>query len=200
MPPDIQAADLQIDARWIAPVEPSHMVLEWHSIVVAHGEILDVVPRAVADARYWAPRRVELPTHLLIPGLVNLHTHAAMTLLRGLADDRPLMDWLQDHVWPAEMRLASPEFVYDGTLLACAEMLRGGMTCFNDMYFFPEAAAQAVIASGMRGALGMIAVEFRTPYASDADDYLRKGIALLDGLRGEPRLSFCLSDLYSYLL
>ena len=184
--------DLSIDARWVAPVDPPATVLERHSVIVSQGEIVDVLPTAAAE-RYRARRRVALPHHLLIPGLVNLHTHAAMTLLRGLADDRPLMDWLRNHIWPTELRLASPDFVRDGTLLACAEMLRGGITCFNDMYFFPEAAAQAALASGIRAALGIITIEFRSPYASDADDYLHKGLALRDSLRGEPRLSFCLA-------
>ena len=181
--------DLSIDVRWVAPVDPP-AVLEWHSVIVSQGEIIDVLPTATAAERYQPRRRVALPQHLLIPGLVNLHTHAAMTLLRGLADDRSLMDWLRNHIWPAELRFASSEFVRDGSLLACAEMLRGGITCFNDMYFFPEAAAQAVLASGMRAALGMITVEFRSAYASDADDYLHKGLALRDSMRGEPRLSF----------
>ena len=193
MPTEIRAVDVRVDARWIAPVEPPGTLLERHSVLASQGRIVDVLPTASVGSTYHARQHVDLPDHLLIPGLVNLHTHAAMTLLRGLADDRPLMDWLQNHIWPAEMRLASPEFVYDGTLLACAEMLRGGVTCFNDMYFFPEAAAQAVVASGMRGALGMIVVEFRSPYATDAGDYLSKGIALRDSLRGEPRLSFCLA-------
>ena len=185
--------DLSVDARWVAPVDPFGIVLEWHSVIVSQGEIIDVMPTAAAAERYHVRQRIALPQHLLIPGLVNLHTHAAMTLLRGLADDRLLMDWLRNHIWPAESRFASSEFVRDGTLLACAEMLRGGITCFNDMYFFPDAAAQAALVSGMRAALGMIAVEFRSAYASDADDYLHKGLALRDSLRGEPRLSFCLA-------
>jgi len=193
MPPELQAVDLAIHARWIAPVEPPGVVLDRHTLVVSEGRIVDLLPTIAATSRYAASETIELRSHVLIPGLVNLHTHAAMTLLRGLADDRPLMDWLQNHIWPAEMRLASPEFVHDGTLLACAEMLRGGVTCFNDMYFFPEAAARAALASGMRAALGMIAVEFRSPYASDAGDYLGKGLALRDSLRGEPRLAFCLA-------
>ena len=103
---------------------------------------------------------------------MNLHTHAAMSLMRGLADDRPLMTWLKEHIWPAETQHVSPEFVYDGTLLACAEMLRGGITCANDMYFFPESAARAFLEAGMRGSLGLIAIEFPSAYASDAEDYL----------------------------
>ncbi|HEY5763861.1 MAG TPA: TRZ/ATZ family hydrolase, partial [Rhodocyclaceae bacterium] len=126
-------------------------------------------------------------------GLVNAHTHAAMTLMRGLADDLPLMRWLTEHIWPVEMRHVTPEFVRDGTLLACAEMLRGGITCFNDMYFYPEAALQAASTAGMRAALGMIVVDFPTAYASDPDDYLQKGLALRDRYRDDPLASFCLA-------
>ncbi|MDP1536874.1 MAG: TRZ/ATZ family hydrolase [Burkholderiales bacterium] len=182
-----------IEPRWLIPVEPAAAVLEAHAVVIRDGRILEVLPATAAIARHPDARRIELTEHALIPGLVNLHTHAAMTLLRGMADDLPLMDWLQNHIWPAEARLVSDEFVYDGTLLACAEMLRGGITCFNDMYFFPEAAARAALRAGMRAALGIIAVEFRSAYASDAQDYLAKGIALRDSLRDEPLLSFCLA-------
>jgi len=160
---------------------------------VAGGRIVAVLPTAEAERSYDAAKRVNLPDHALIPGLVNLHTHAAMTLLRGLADDLPLMEWLKDHVWPAEAKHVSTEFVYDGTLLACAEMLRGGITCFNDMYFFPEAAGRAALAAGMRAALGIIALEFPTSYAADANDYIAKGLAARDELKEEPLLSFCMA-------
>jgi 5-methylthioadenosine/S-adenosylhomocysteine deaminase len=130
---------------------------------------------------------------VLLPGLVNLHTHAAMSLLRGYADDLPLMRWLSDRVWPAEARHAGPDFVRAGTLLACAEMVRGGITTFNDMYVFPAAAAEAARRIGMRAVLGIIAVEFPTRYAADADDYLAKGLAVRDELSDDPLLSFCLA-------
>ena len=182
-----------IEPRWIVPVEPAVAVLEAHAVVIEGDRILAVLPATDAATRYPDAARIHLPEHVLIPGLVNLHTHAAMTLMRGMADDRALMDWLQNHIWPAEAQLVSDEFVYDGTLLACAEMLRGGITCFNDMYFFPEAAARAALRSGMRAALGIIAIEFRSAYASDAQDYLAKGMALRDTLRDEPLLSFCLA-------
>ncbi|OGA53968.1 MAG: N-ethylammeline chlorohydrolase [Betaproteobacteria bacterium RIFCSPLOWO2_12_FULL_62_58] len=187
------SVDCVIDARWVIPVEPRRTVLEHHSVAIKDGTIVDLMPSAAVSERYLPQRRIALAEHALIPGLVNLHTHAAMTLMRGLADDQALMDWLQRHIWPVETRLASPEFVHDGTLLACAEMLRGGVTCFNDMYFFPEAAAQAVLGAGMRAALGMIVIEFRSPYANDAADYLSKGLAMRDSYRDEPRLSFCIA-------
>lgn len=182
-----------IEPQWVIPVEPAEAVLADHAVVISDERIVAVLPQAEAWARYPDANRVALPTHALIPGLINLHTHAAMSLMRGVADDLPLMDWLQNHIWPAEARVVSDEFVHDGTLLACAEMLRGGITCFNDMYFFPEAAARAALRAGMRAALGIIAIEFRSAYANDAQDYLSKGIELHDRLRGEPLLSFCLA-------
>ena len=157
------------------------------------GRIRDLLPVSLSRERYPAARRTELPGHALIPGLVNLHTHAAMTLMRGLADDRALMDWLQNHVWPVETRLVSSEFVRDGTLLACSEMLRGGITCFNDMYFYPEAAGRAALAAGMRAALGIIVIEMPSAYAADAQDYLSKGLATRDGLKDESLLTFCIA-------
>ena len=188
-----QHADTIIDARWMIPVEPRSIVLEHHSLAIAGSDILAVGPMREIEARFEADRRVTLAEHVLIPGLINLHTHAAMALLRGLADDRALMDWLRDHIWPVETRLVSESFVHDGTLLACAEMLRGGVTCFSDMYFFPEAAAQAALRSGMRAAIGMIVIEMPSPYAGDARDYLSKGLAMRDAFRDEPLLSFCLA-------
>jgi len=185
--------DSLIDARWVIPVEPAGTVLSDHAIAVADGAIADILPREAAHARYTAQHYVRLDHHVLIPGLVNLHTHAAMSLMRGLGDDVNLMDWLNRYIWPAEHRLVSAEFVRDGTLLACAEMMRGGITCFNDMYFFPEAAAEAVLKAGMRAALGIIVVEFPSPYASDAGDYLAKGLAMRDALRDEPLLAFCMA-------
>jgi 5-methylthioadenosine/S-adenosylhomocysteine deaminase len=187
------AGPLLIRARWIVPVAPAGAVLEGHAVAVRDGKIEAVLPAAEAAARFPAYAELDLEGHVLIPGLVNAHTHAAMSLMRGLADDLPLMRWLEDHIWPAEAKHASPQFVRDGTLLACAEMLRGGITCFNDMYFFPEAAFEAASLAGMRVALGLIVIEIPTVYASDPDDYLRKGLALRDRLGEQPMASFCLA-------
>src|SRR5205823_9619516 len=129
--------------RWVVPVEPGGSVLEGHAVAVRDGRIEAVLPQSEVANRFRDYEVFELPDHVLIPGLVNAHTHAAMSLMRGLADDLPLMRWLEDHIWPAESQHVSAMMVRDGTLLACAEMLRGGITCFNDMYFFPEAALEA---------------------------------------------------------
>ena len=188
-----QAIDFLIEPRWIIPVEPADTVLEDHALAVDGDRIIDLLPVAEARARY-APRHLQsLPEHVLLPGLVNLHTHAAMTLMRGYADDMPLMRWLQEKIWPAEGRFVSPDFVRDGTLLACAEMLRGGITCFNDMYFYPEAIADAALSLGMRAALGITVIEFPTGFAANAEDYLNKGLAARDKLLDEPLVSFCLA-------
>ncbi|WP_126445327.1 TRZ/ATZ family hydrolase [Sulfuricystis multivorans] len=185
--------DQLIDARWIAPVEPENLLLEHHSLAIHQGRIVALLPTAEAQRRYAPREHFALSEHLLLPGFVNLHTHAAMTLLRGFADDMPLMRWLTERIWPAEQRHVAPEFVRDGTLLACWEMLRGGITCFNDMYFFPHAAAEAALAAGMRAALGITVFEFPSAYGSDAEDYLAKGLETRDALADEPLISFCLA-------
>lgn len=184
--------DLLIEPRWIAPVEPD-LLLTDHAVAVHRDRIVAVLPVAEALARFDSTEHLNLPDHLLIPGLVNLHTHAAMSLMRGLADDMALMQWLQKHIWPTEAAHVSHAFVYDGTLLACAEMLRGGITCFNDMYFFPQAAAEAATRLGMRAALGITVLDFANAYASDAEDYLNKGLAVRDAWLDHPLVSFCLA-------
>jgi 5-methylthioadenosine/S-adenosylhomocysteine deaminase len=186
-------ADTRLDAEWIIPVEPDGVVLEKHSLIIHDGRIQAILPVADADHMFQSRERYRLPGHALMPGLVNLHTHAAMTLLRGYADDLPLMTWLQDHIWPAESRWVSPEFVHDGTRLACLEMLKGGVTCFNDMYFFPEVAVEAALDLKQRIAAGIIVVDFATAYAADPDGYLQKGMALRDAVRHHPLITFCLA-------
>ncbi len=185
--------DLLIHARWIVPVEPAGLVLEHHCVAIADGRIVAVLPQETARLRYRAAREVDLAHHVLIPGLVNLHTHAAMSLMRGIADDLPLMRWLKEAIWPAEAKHLSPAFVRDGTLLAAAEMLRGGITTCSDMYFYPEAAAEAFEQRGMRAVLGITVLDFPTPYAVDADDYLRNGLAVRDAWCDHPRIGFSLA-------
>jgi 5-methylthioadenosine/S-adenosylhomocysteine deaminase len=187
------SADFIIEAAWIIPVEPSNVVLQDHAVAVKGQKIVALLPCEDMKKRCTAPQVIQLHSSVLIPGLVNLHTHAAMTLMRGLADDVKLMDWLSDHIWPVERKHVSAQFVEDGTLLACAEMVRGGITCFNDMYFFPEMTARAALECGMRATLGIVVIEFPTAYASDAQDYLQKGLAMRDELKHEALLSFAMA-------
>ena len=181
---------LIIEARWLCPIVPNNTLLEYQAVVILSGKIIDICTITQASAQYEAKETVQLDKHILIPGLINLHTHAAMSLMRGLADDLPLMPWLEKHIWPAERNVVSPSFVHDGTLLACAEMLSGGITTFNDMYFYPESTAMASIKAGMRANLGLVVLEFPTNYANNAEDYIDKGTAAKDQLRDEPTISF----------
>lgn len=184
----MEPIDTLISADWVIPIEPRNAVLQDHAVAVRDGQIIAVLPQSEAAQTYTAAEQITLASHVLLPGLINLHTHAAMSLLRGLADDLGLMEWLKNHIWPAERRWLGSDFVYDGTLLACAEMLRGGITCFNDMYFFPEDASRAVRAAKMRATLGMVVIEAETAYAKTVDEYLNKGLALHDELGDDPRI------------
>ena len=188
---DSTQIDTIIEARWIIPAEPYGLVLENHAIAIDKGVIQAIQPASDISLQFSPAEPIVLPQHALIPGLINLHTHAAMTLMRGLADGLSLMEWQHNHIWPAEIKHMNEDFVLDGTKLACAEMLKGGTTCFNDMYFFPEESAKAALASGMRGAIGMLTIDFPTAYASDSEDYLAKGLAMRDEYRHHPLLSFC---------
>ena len=188
---DSTQIDTIIEARWIIPAEPYGLVLENHAIAIDKGVIQAVLSASEISRQFSPVEHIVLPQHVLIPGLINLHTHAAMALMRGLADDLPLKEWLNDHIWPAEIKHVNEDFVLDGTNLACIEMLRGGTTCFNDMYFFPKESAKAMLASGMRGAIGMLTTNFPTAYANDPEDYLAKGLAMRDEYRHHSLLSFC---------
>ncbi len=192
-------ADLILLPQWVVPVDTAGALTD-HAVVVQGGQILDVLPASAAQARYSGTQTLALPGQALIPGLINLHGHAAMSLLRGFADDRPLMAWLNEHIWPAEKKHLSEAFVRDGTLLAAAEMLAGGITTCNDMYFFPQAAGEAFLQAGMRATLGMIVLEFPSAFASDADDYLARGLAMRDALKDEPLLGFAFAPHAPYTI
>lgn len=181
--------DTILHATWIAPVEPIDTLHHHYSIAIHDGRILDLLPKQDILSKYSSDVEIDLKDHLLIPGLINTHTHSPMSLMRGLADDLHLMDWLNNHIWPAEQKHVSAEFVFDGSLLACAEMIRSGTTCFNDMYFFPEATARAVQQTGMRAKLGLILIDFPSAWAADPDEYLAKGIELHDQLRDNSLIS-----------
>jgi 5-methylthioadenosine/S-adenosylhomocysteine deaminase len=185
----MEQVDLIIQARWIVPVEPRGVVLDHHAIVIRDGRIVVLLPAADAASRFNATRTIERPEHILLPGLINAHTHAAMTLFRGMADDMPLERWLGEHIWPAEARWASPDFVRDGTNLAIIEMLRGGTTCFQDMYYFPDVVARTAVEHSIRAVVGLIVIDMPTAWAADTDEYLSKGIAVHDQYKSHPLIS-----------
>jgi 5-methylthioadenosine/S-adenosylhomocysteine deaminase len=188
----METIDLLIRAAHVVPVQPRGALVD-HAVAVKDGRIVAVLPANEALARFEARESVHLDRHALIPGFVNIHCHAAMSLMRGIADDVPLMTWLRDHIWPTESRHVTDDMVHDGSLLAMAEMLRAGITCVNDMYFFPEATARAALKAGMRASLGVIALEFPSAYASDAASYITRGLNTRDMYRGEPLLTFTLA-------
>lgn len=190
MSDNISRADTVIHAGWIVPVIPHGAVLEAHSIVLKNGAIAALLPRAQAGG-ISADSVVDLPGHVLLPGLVNCHGHAAMSLLRGYADDKPLMPWLQDHIWPAEAAHVSEEFVADGTELAIAEMLRAGTTTFSDMYFFPNICAATAQRLGLRCQITFPVFDFPTAWGQGADDYINKGLALRDAYKHSELVSVC---------
>ncbi|PHS24523.1 MAG: N-ethylammeline chlorohydrolase [Methylophaga sp.] len=181
--------DLIIHARWVVPIDAKKSVLEHHSVVIDDGKIIALLPQQKAKSKYTATNTHSYEQHCIMPGLINNHTHAAMSLLRGLADDLPLMTWLNDHIWPAEKRWISDAFVEAGSELAVAEMIRGGTTCFNDMYFFPEATARVVDRSGIRASLGMTVIDIPSAWAANLEECLYKGQQLHDHNRHHSRIS-----------
>ncbi|WP_448123889.1 TRZ/ATZ family hydrolase [Pseudomonas veronii] len=179
--------DLLLLPTWLVPVEPAGVVLKEHGLGIRDGRIAFIGPRAAA-LKLSASEVRELPGMLLSPGLINAHGHAAMTLFRGLADDLPLMTWLEKHIWPAETKWVDEAFVRDGTDLAIAEQLKGGITCFSDMYFFPKVASDCVHNSGMRAQIAIPILDFPIPGASSADEAIRQGIELFGDLKHHPRI------------
>jgi 5-methylthioadenosine/S-adenosylhomocysteine deaminase len=176
--------DTLLHARWIIPVDNKQRYLEQHCIAIDEEKIIDILPSAQAKTRYSARVSRDYNQHALIPGLINSHTHAAMSLFRGLADDLSLMDWLQNHIWPAEAEHVNEAFVHTGTELAIAEMIRSGTTCFNDMYFFPDITARVAADIGMRASVGLILIDFATVWANNSEEYIAKGLAVFDHYKG----------------
>jgi len=185
----MQPIDALICPRWTVRVEPQVGAEEGLALAIDGGRILAVLPVAEAERRFAPAARHDRPNHVLMPGLVNAHCHAPMSLFRGFADDMPLEQWLRERIWPAESRWLGPELVADGTRLAVAEMLAGGITCFSDMYFYADVVGEVAAEAGMRAVLGMIVLDVPTAWATDADEYLRKGLELHDRLRSEPLLT-----------
>ena len=184
-----ESCDLVIEAGFVVPVEPHGVVLVDHAVAVQGGRILACAPRTEIAARYLAGETVRRPESVLLPGLVNAHTHNPMTLLRGVADDLPLQVWLQKHIWPIEAAVIGPEFVADGVALAVAEMLRGGTTCANENYFFPDAIAATYARLGFRAVVGLPIIEFPTAWASSQAEYFDKALEVHDACRSQPLLA-----------
>ena len=189
----VEAKRIRIEARWIAPVAPQNLALEGHSLVLEGERILALGLSDEMQAAYPEAEALRLPSHLLTPGLVNAHTHAAMTLVRGFADDLPMMTWLKDAIWPLESRLASPEFVYDGTRLAALEMLSGGVTCAADSYYFPDASSRAFVEMKMRAQIGLMVIDSSNAWARDEEEHIHKALQTHDDLKHQTLLTTALA-------
>ena len=187
MPTPTAPLDLLLLPTWLVPVEPAGVVLKEHGVGIRDGRIVFIGPRHEALALTALETR-ELPDMLLSPGLINAHGHAAMTLFRGMADDLPLMTWLEQHIWPAEAKWVDEAFVRDGTNLAIAEQLKGGITCFSDMYFFPKVASECVHNSGIRAQIAIPILDFPIPGAASADESMRQAVELFADLKYHPRI------------
>ncbi len=176
---------LVIQARWILTVNSNFDLIENSAVIVKGDRIDSIISSSEIEQRPDLDEAefVNLDNHVLMPGLVNAHTHAAMSLLRGIADDLPLMQWLEQHIWPAESRWIDRKFIRDGVKLATAEMIRGGTTCFNDMYFFPDEMARTCQQMGIRAVTGLIVLDFPTVWAQSAEEYLSKAMAVIDEVR-----------------
>ena len=183
--PNKKNASIIISASWIFTSNSEGQLLSDYSIVIENDKIIDLVPQDKVFDEYEANDTYQLTDYILIPGLINTHTHAAMSLFKGFADDLPLQDWLNDYIWPAEKEFINSSFVNDGSILALSEMIKSGVTTFNDMYFFPDATAEAVKELGVRSNIGLVVLDFPTNYATDPEDYLLKGFEFRDKWRNE---------------
>ena len=183
--PNKKNVSIIISTSWIFTSNPENQLLSDYSVVIENDKIIDLVPQSKVFDEYEADNTYQLTDHILIPGLINTHTHAAMSLFKGFADDLPLQEWLNNHIWPAEKEFVNSSFVKDGSILGLSEMIKSGVTTFNDMYFFPDATAEAVKELGVRSNIGLVVLDFPTNYATDPEDYLLKGFEFRDKWRNE---------------
>lgn len=184
-----------IKPKWLLTVNEQFELLTESALIMQNDTIREIIPVTEVDTYPDLAQAevVTLDNHILMPGLINAHTHAAMSLLRGIADDLPLMDWLNDHIWPAESKWVDRQFIHDGVRLSVAEMIRGGTTCLNDMYFFPDVMAKTCQQMGMRATTGLIVLDFPTCWAQSSDEYLSKAMAVIDEVREYPLISTALA-------
>jgi 5-methylthioadenosine/S-adenosylhomocysteine deaminase len=183
-------ADLRINTHWIVPIESTsdhtlinHVLID-HCLLIKDGIILAIEPQS--SCQISATETLDLGEQVIMPGWVNAHGHAAMSLFRGLADDLPLMTWLQEHIWPAEGQHVDEHFVKEGTELAIAEMIQSGTTTFADMYFYPQQSAEAALKAGIRAVCFTPVLDFPTNYAQNADEYIRKAVECNDRFNNHP--------------
>lgn len=185
----MRAVDLCLHPQWIIPIEPSNTIHHHYSLVIQNEKILDILSTAECKAQYLPKKTINLPNHVLMPGLINSHTHLPMNLFRGLADDLPLQEWLTQYIWPAEKQFVDEDFITTGSKLAIAECLKGGVTCFNDMYFFPELIAKTAVEAGIRAGASIHIMDTPCPWGNNLDDYWQKGDNFYKKYHGHPLIT-----------
>lgn len=186
-------ADYLIAADYILTMDDSFTVITDGALAVKGTDILDVGKYEEISRVYRAEKIVREKHKVIFPGLINTHTHAAMVYFRGIADDLPLQEWLKEHIWPAENKWLSPEFIADSIELACLEMLKGGVTVYNDMYFFENAAAHSTKKIGMRAVLGCGILDFPTRSGNSADEYLAHAESFIRDWKGDELIVPCIA-------
>ncbi len=182
-----------VSADWLIPMTTENQWIENAGVVICGEEILATGEISKLIKKYPEANKQHFEGQVLIPGFVNSHCHAAMNLLRGLSDDLPLKQWLEDAIWPVEAQFVDDDFVFQGTQHAIAEMLRSGTTCFQDMYFMPDQAAKAVQESGIRASIGLVIVEFETSWAQNAQECINKGLDVYDQFKHSHSVNFNLA-------
>jgi 5-methylthioadenosine/S-adenosylhomocysteine deaminase len=186
-------ADYIICGDYVLTMNAGFESIRQGAIAVQGSSIIEVGKSDDLMQRYPEAEVIVGENKVLLPGLINTHCHAAMVFFRGLADDLPLKEWLENHIWPAEARWLTPEFVYDSTELACLEMLKAGITTYNDMYFFGDSTARATRALGMRASLGAGIIDFPTVAASTLDEYLANAERFIANWKGDDLISPCIA-------
>jgi len=181
-----EPADWIYSARYVVSMDARHRLIEDGAVAIRGERIAGVGTRAEIDRQFQAAHRLDRPNALIMPGLVNTHTHAAMSLLRGIADDMKLQDWLQKFIFPAEAKNVTPDFVLWGTRLACLEMMLSGTTTFVDMYYFEDRVAQAAKEAGLRGVLGETILKFKSPDSATPKDALQLTEKFIKQYQGDP--------------
>lgn len=189
----MQHVDTIITARWVLPIAPQNHILDHHSVVVHQDQIIDLLPTEKVVTQYTTNNHIDRSQHVVMPGLVNTHCHNMMVLFRGLADDLPLMDWLNKHMWPAEGDIMNPDSIRDGMRLAIAEMIRGGTTCYNDHYFFPLESAAVTIETGMRGCIGFQVMNVPNKWAKNEDEYCQKALDAYQNRQEHPLITYAVA-------
>jgi len=196
----MKKVDLIVHAKWVLPIEPANTILNDHAVVVQAGEIIDILPSAMVASQYEAKEVVKRSNHVVLPGFINSHAHAAMSLLRGYADDLKLMDWLKNYIWPAEANWVDKSFVYDGSSLAMAEMIKSGTTCFNDMYFFQDETIKAAQQIGMRANIGLTVLGVPNAWAKNEQEYLEKSQKIYEAYNQEALVTFSMAPHSPYMV